>query len=184
MTLLVKILFLWYSSLKLHFNVKLMSSKLILCQGKFQRSISLILSTWSLTYWCTVLCLTPFCVWVPELCLGRLKQRRYWKGFYCRSALKIMPCVKIIDAKTHEEDKRRRLLWSQRKKTQGLLLACVGGFHLLCAHYCSVVFTSVHESVGNTAFACTEEITLQGKTRLRQENKIEKLHGLQKLCLL
>ncbi len=90
-------------------------------------------SSLSLTYWCTALCLTPLCAGVPELCAGRLKQRRYWKDFYCRSALKMMSCVKISDAETHEEVDGRRLLWSPRRKTRGLLLPCVRpGSHLQC----------------------------------------------------
>ena len=86
-----------------HLSLTLLSSKLILCQRTFRRSISL----------------TSLCVGVPELCLGILKQRRYWKQLYCRSSLKMMPCVKISDAETHEEVDGKRLLGSQRRKMQG-----------------------------------------------------------------
>lgn len=63
-----------------------------------------------------MLCLTCLCVGVPELCQGRLKVRRYWKEFYCRSALKVMPCVKISDAKKDEEVDGKLLLWSPRRE--------------------------------------------------------------------
>lgn len=74
----------------------------------------------SLTYWGTVLCLTCLCVGVPELCQGRLKVRRYWKELYCRSALKIMPCVKISDSKKDEEVDGKLLPWSRRREETGM----------------------------------------------------------------
>ncbi|KAM3623078.1 uncharacterized protein V6R79_006545 [Siganus canaliculatus] len=58
-------------------------------------------------------------------------KRLYWKECYCRSALKMMPCVKISDVKTHEVVDWKRLLQSPRRKMQGLLLPCVRrGSHL------------------------------------------------------
>lgn len=113
--LLVKILLLWYSSLQPHSSVRY----------RLRGVSPLSLSLPSLTYWCTVLYLTSLCVEVPGVCLGRLKQKRYWKELYCRSALKMMPHVKISDAKTHEKVGGKRLQWSPRRKTQGLLLPCV-----------------------------------------------------------
>lgn len=68
----------------------------------------------SLTQWGTVPCLTCLCVGVPELCQVRLNARRYWREFHCRSALKVTPCVKISDAKKHEEIDGKLLLWSPR----------------------------------------------------------------------
>lgn len=135
---------------------------------EFQRSSSLLLSIMSLTF--ALLDLSFY---------GGLKERRYWNELYCRSALKMIPCVKISEAITLDEVDGRWLVCSQRRTLPCFLLLCVRpGSHLQHAQYIS----SRHESMWECwqHYSCMHaEITLSDLVRSQVRLK-DKQHALLK----
>lgn len=88
---------------------------------------------------------------MPELCLGRKINRRYWTELSHRSVLMMMPCVNISYAKTHGG---------------GLQKAAESGMSVCRC-----------DSVGDTTFACTEKYF---KGRMFKEKTNKKPQALEK----